>query len=66
MTAVTDKSQPEIAIVLPCYNEALTIVPVIRQMRAALPNARIIVFDNNSKDGSGDLARKEGVEVREV
>lgn len=66
MTAATDKSQPDIAIVLPCYNEALTIVPVIRQMRAAMPNARIIVFDNNSKDGSGDLARQEGVEVREV
>ncbi len=66
MVSANDTKQPEIAVVLPCYNEALTIVPVIRQMREAVPGARIVVFDNNSKDGSGDLARKEGVEVREV
>ena len=57
---------PDIAILLPCYNEALTIVKTIEQMRAALPNARVIVFDNNSKDGSGDLARNAGAQVIEV
>lgn len=60
------KQSPDIAIVLPCYNEALTIVKTIQQMREVLPQARVIVFDNNSKDGSGDLARGEGAEVREV
>lgn len=60
------KKQQDVVVMLPCYNEALTIVPTIRQYREMLPGARIVVFDNNSKDGSGDLARKEGVEVREV
>lgn len=66
MAAAEEKQSPQVAVLLPCYNEALTIVPVIKQFREALPDARIVVFDNNSKDGSGDLARGEGVEVREV
>lgn len=57
---------PDIAIVLPCYNEELTIAGVIRQMRAALPQARIIVFDNNSADRSAELAKAEGADVRSV
>jgi glycosyltransferase involved in cell wall biosynthesis len=57
---------PRIAVLLPCYNEALTIAAVIGQMRQALPGARIVVFDNNSKDGSGDLARAAGAEVHDV
>ncbi|MDE1152731.1 MAG: glycosyltransferase [Micavibrio sp.] len=66
MTVSAEKKPLNVAVLLPCYNEALTVVDTIRQMRAVLPDARIIVFDNNSKDGSGDLARKEGVEVRLV
>jgi glycosyltransferase involved in cell wall biosynthesis len=60
------QSAKNIAILLPCYNEELTIAPTIRQMRAALPGARVIVFDNNSKDKSAELARAEGVDVRPV
>lgn len=55
-----------VAVLLPCYNEELTIQAVIRQMREAVPGARIVVFDNNSKDKSAELARAEGVEVRPV
>lgn len=55
-----------VVVLLPCYNEELTIVPTIRQMREAVPGARIVVFDNNSKDKSAELARSEGVEVRPV
>jgi glycosyltransferase involved in cell wall biosynthesis len=55
-----------VVVLLPCYNEELTIVPTIRQMREAVPGARIVVFDNNSKDRSAELARGEGVEVRPV
>lgn len=66
MTAATEQQPLDVVILLPCYNEALTITAVIRQFRETLPDARIVVFDNNSKDGSGDLARAEGVEVREV
>lgn len=55
-----------VVVLLPCYNEELTIQAVIRQMREAVPGARIVVFDNNSKDKSAELARAEGVEVRPV
>lgn len=64
---MADVSKREsLAVLLPCYNEELTIVAVIRQMREVLPGARIVVFDNNSKDKSAELARGEGVEVRPV
>ncbi len=65
---MADKSTAaqDIAVLLPCYNEALTIVDTIRQMRSVLPDARFIVFDNNSSDGSGNFARAEGIEVRDV
>lgn len=55
-----------VAVLLPCYNEELTIQAMIRQMREVVPGARIVVFDNNSKDKSAELARAEGVEVRAV
>lgn len=63
---MTNGTGKNVAILLPCYNEALTVAETIRQMRAALPGARVIVFDNNSKDSSADLARAAGAEVREV
>jgi len=59
-------SAPTIAVILPCYNEAVTIQPVIAQFRAVLPEARIYVFDNNSKDDSAALARAAGAEVISV
>lgn len=58
------RKSPEVAILLPCYNEELTIAAVIQQMRTALPAARLIVFDNNSTDKSIELARAAGAEVR--
>jgi glycosyltransferase involved in cell wall biosynthesis len=64
---VTDGAKRrDVVILLPCYNEELTIVATIRQMREAMPGARIVVFDNNSKDRSAELARAEGAEVRAV
>ncbi|BEU99773.1 glycosyltransferase family 2 protein [Novosphingobium olei] len=56
--------QPRIAVLLPAYNEALAIGPVIDAFRAALPGATIYVYDNNSKDGTGDIARAHGAVVR--
>lgn len=55
-----------IVVMLPCYNEALTIARVIEQFRTQLPQARIIVFDNNSHDDSAKLAREAGAEVVSV
>jgi glycosyltransferase involved in cell wall biosynthesis len=59
-------AEPDIAILLPCYNEEVALAGVIRQMRAAVPGARIVVFDNNSADKSVAIAQAEGVEVRHV
>ncbi|SEP06589.1 Glycosyltransferase involved in cell wall bisynthesis [Luteibacter sp. UNC138MFCol5.1] len=54
----------DIAVVIPCYNEAVAIGAVVDAFRASLPRARIVVFDNNSTDGTADVARRRGAEVR--
>jgi glycosyltransferase involved in cell wall biosynthesis len=55
-----------IAVAIPCYNEAAAIATVIARWRDALSHAEIIVFDNNSTDGTGALARSLGVRVIDV
>ena len=65
MTEPTAES-PRIAVAIPCYNEAAAVATVIGQWRAALPDAEIVIFDNNSTDGTGALARALGVRVVEV
>lgn len=55
---------PRIAVTLPCYNEAVTIADVIAGFRAAIPEADIYVYDNNSTDGTADRAREAGAIVR--
>ena len=50
----------KIAIILPCYNEAVTIGPLIEQLTRNVPDAEIHVFDNNSTDNSVLEARKSG------
>lgn len=57
--------QPKIAVVIPCYNEELTIAEVIRQFRANLPEAEIFVYDNNSSDRTAEIALSEGAIVRQ-
>ena len=54
----------KIAILIPCYNEAATIEKVVNDMRAAVPEAVIYVYDNNSTDGTADIARRAGAVVR--
>jgi Glycosyl transferase family 2 len=53
----------EIAVIIPCFNESATIAAVIADFRAALPTARICVFDNNSPDDTAQIARAAGAEV---
>lgn len=55
-----------VAVLVPCYNEAPTIAAVVRDFRAALPDAAIFVFDNNSSDGTADIARAAGAQVASV
>lgn len=54
---------PRVAVILPCYNEASTIGRVVREFKAALPGARIVVFDNASSDDTVKIARAAGAEV---
>lgn len=53
-----------IAVVIPCYNEAQAIEKVVRDFRMVLPEADIYVYDNNSTDGSRNIARRAGAIVR--
>lgn len=70
MTAVTDylamtesAAQPVIAVLIPCYNEELTVAEVVCAFRAQLPEADIYVFDNNSNDRTVERAREAGAQV---
>jgi glycosyltransferase involved in cell wall biosynthesis len=53
-------------VAIPCYNEAAAIGAVIAQFRASLPGAELLVFDNNSTDGTAEIARSMGVRVEPV
>lgn len=54
----------KVAVLIPCYNEAKTIAKVVADYRAALPEADIYVYDNNSSDGTDEIARQAGAIVR--
>lgn len=53
-----------IAVLIPCYNESKTIAKVVRDYKAALPEADIFVYDNNSTDHTDEIAREAGAIVR--
>lgn len=54
----------EIAVLIPCYNESLTIAKVVKDYKEAFPTADIYVYDNNSTDGTDKIAREAGAIVR--
>jgi hypothetical protein len=54
----------DIAVLIPCFNEAKTVGEVVKSFRAALPGARVYVYDNNSHDNSAVVAREAGAVVR--
>ena len=54
----------EIAVLIPCYNEELTIEKVIKDFQKELPNAKIYVYDNNSQDKTAQIAKKCGAIVK--
>ncbi|CAH1653790.1 glycosyltransferase family 2 protein [Chelatococcus asaccharovorans] len=57
-------SEPRIAVLIPCYNEAASIAAVVRDFRASLPQADIFVYDNNSADDTVAIATAAGAIVR--
>jgi glycosyltransferase involved in cell wall biosynthesis len=61
---VINMEDKKIAVLIPCYNEGVTIGKVVADYRAALPEAVIYVYDNNSTDGTAELAREAGAVVR--
>ena len=54
----------KIAVLIPCYNEALTIEKVVNDYKKALPEAVIYVYDNNSSDNTAEIAERAGAVVR--
>ena len=54
----------KIAILIPCFNEVLSVSKVINDWRRELPEATVYVYDNNSTDGTADAARESGAIVR--
>ena len=57
-------SRERLAVLVPCFNEEATIGKVVADFRAALPEAAIYVYDNNSADRTVDIARAAGALVR--
>jgi glycosyltransferase involved in cell wall biosynthesis len=57
-------ASPRIAVLLPCYNEEAAIAATVAGFRAALPNANVYVYDNNSRDRTREVAADAGAVVR--
>lgn len=55
----------KIAVLLPCYNEALAIEKVVKDFKKYLPEADIYIYDNNSTDNTAEIARNAGAIVRQ-
>lgn len=53
----------DIAVIIPCYNEAQTIGKVVSDFRIQLPDAKVYVYDNNSTDATADIAKENGAIV---
>ncbi|NID15777.1 glycosyltransferase family 2 protein [Luteibacter yeojuensis] len=66
MQTTTPSHGQDVAVLIPCFNEELAIAEVVRDFRAALPEARIHVFDNASTDRTAEIAREAGAIVRTV
>ena len=59
-----ETAAPSVAVLLPCYNEEVPIGRVVRDFRAALPDAVVYVYDNNSTDRTAEIAAAGGAVVR--
>ena len=57
-------AEQTIAVIIPCYNEAVTIGKVIDDFHRELPQATVYVYDNNSSDDTSRIAAEHGATVR--
>ena len=55
----------KIAVLIPCYNEEKTIEKVVTDVKNALPEASVYVYDNNSTDRTAQIAREAGAVIRQ-
>lgn len=60
----TTKKKQNIAVLIPCYNEEVTITKTVKDFKKALPKASIYVYNNNSTDKTAELAKKAGAIVK--
>ena len=60
----TRRTYQDVAVLVPCYNEAVAIGKVVDDFHRCLPGARVLVYDNNSKDETARIAREHGAIVR--
>lgn len=63
-TTLSGENMMKIAVLVPCYNEELTVEKVVTDFKDACPEADIYVYDNNSKDKTSELAKKAGAIVK--
>ena len=61
---MSDAASLHIAVILPCYNEAAAIADVVQSFKAALPEATVYVYDNNSTDETAAIAQGAGAVIR--
>lgn len=61
---IAPAAKGHLAVLIPCYNEELTVGEVIDDFRRVLPGASIYVYDNNSSDRTAQVAREHGAQVR--
>jgi glycosyltransferase involved in cell wall biosynthesis len=59
----TPRDSSRVVVVIPCHNEEATVGKVVRDFRAVLPQAQILVVDNRSTDRTAELAREAGAKV---
>ena len=62
--AEVNRTYEGVAVLVPCYNEAVTVGKVVDDFHRCLPGARVYVYDNNSKDETARIAREHGAVVR--
>ena len=60
---MTAAERERVVVVVPCFNEELSIAKVVADFRRALPGARVLVIDNLSVDATAIRAREAGAEV---
>ncbi|HTV77202.1 MAG TPA: glycosyltransferase, partial [Steroidobacteraceae bacterium] len=63
-TSAPSAAEQDVAVLVPCHNEAATIAQVVAEFRAVMPGATVYVYDNNSSDGTAQIAAAAGAIVR--